>query len=291
MSAYPELGTLVYWIEERERARVAKAAGRPKPWTKDRLLRDYRWCNVKRMDDRVSQELLNEWYDHGVGMDGATQVIAATLARLVNRTDTLREVSKHRPFRTSRVLSYLRQTLAARDARGETVFTGAYLIPGVAGRRKTDSVCDLVERVAVDARTLAQQTSMKACWRALTAYPGLGSFLAGQIAADLAQLPLGVRWDDRHRWAPLGPGSARGLNRLRGYDKDRPLKQAEFDQELPALIEVLRPRIKAIWYSRSLVAMDVQNCLCEFDKYLRLTRGEGTVRARYPGGGLPEILA
>jgi len=31
--------------------------------------------------------------------------------------------------------------------------------------------------------------------------------------------------------------------------------------------------------------MDVQNCLCEFDKYRRLQLGEGKVRARYNGAG------
>lgn len=39
--------------------------------------------------------------------------------------------------------------------------------------------------------------------------------------------------------------------------------------------------------------MDVQNCLCEFDKYRRLTLGEGRVRARYDGRGdaLPQTHA
>ena len=49
-----ELDILVYWMIERDRIRTAKEAGKPKPWTTDPLLRDYRWCNVRRMDDRVS---------------------------------------------------------------------------------------------------------------------------------------------------------------------------------------------------------------------------------------------
>ena len=36
--------------------------------------------------------------------------------------------------------------------------------------------------------------------------------------------------------------------------------------------------------------MDIQNCLCEFDKYRRLQLGEGKVRARYDGAGAQASL-
>jgi len=52
----------LYWIKEREKIRLAKDAGDSKPWTDDVILQSYRFCNVRRMDDKVSQWLLNNWY-------------------------------------------------------------------------------------------------------------------------------------------------------------------------------------------------------------------------------------
>jgi len=118
-----------------------------------------------------------------------------------------------------------------------------------------------------------------------TRFDGIGSFLAGQIVADLAHLPSGRAWPDAATWAPLGPGSARGINRLRGIPKDKAVTQNDFECLLHELISALRPRIAGIWEDRQLQAMDVQNCLCEFDKYRRLQLGEGKVRARYNGAG------
>lgn len=125
---------------------------------------------------------------------------------------------------------------------------------------------------------------MRATWAELLNFDGMGNFLAGQVVADLAHLPYGREWPDTDTWAPLGPGSARGINRLRGIPKDKAVSQVEFEQLLPELIGILRPQIADIWDDRRLQAMDVQNCLCEFDKYRRLQLQEGKVRARYDGG-------
>lgn len=276
-----ELALLVQWVRERESIRVKKEKGLPKPWTTDPFLRDYRWCNVRRMDDRVSQELLQSWYQPDA--DGSTALAAALLARLINRTASLLEITAGRPFSLA-ALPNAREALARRAGRGDKVFTAAYIVPGVPGRSKIDSVCDLVEKVTGLASTVLK-SSMRDTWAGLIEFDGLGSFLAGQVVADLAELKVGRAWPDATTWAPVGPGSARGLNRLMGIPKDKPVSQAAFDQHLPALIMQLRPLIEAIYADRKLTAFDVQNVLCESDKARRLQLKEGTVRARYPGAG------
>lgn len=267
-----ELAALTYWITAREGARLRKELGCPKPWTADPLLRDYRWCNVRRMDDRVSRELFSRWYTKTT--DPIIGLAEAVLARLVNWPDSLVEARNSS-------LPYS-EALQARYDRGDKTFTGAYIVPGVPGMKKSASVVITVAAVAAQSHRVIKST-MAATWAALVGFDRLGSFLAGQIVADLAHLPIGQHWPDTNTWAPLGPGSMRGLNRLCGRPKDARITQREFDMMLPQLIEVLRPRIDAIWTDRKLQAMDIQNCLCEFDKYRRLTFREGTVRARYPG--------
>jgi len=272
-----EVEILVYWMIERDRIRMLKETDAPKPWTADPLLRDYRWCNVRRMDDRVSQWLLEHWYDPR--HDPEYQLYDALLARLINWPDSLGEVLDVREF------EHVRSTLTARAARGEKVFTGAYVVPGVPGKNKVDSILDLVIAVADKSAEILKCSSMRDTWARLTRFDGIGSFLAGQIVSDLARQGVGMEWPDAGTWAPIGPGSARGINRLLGRPKDRRVPQAEFELLLPELMTALEPRVRGLWKDRGLVAMDIQNCLCEFDKYRRLTLGEGKVRARYAGKG------
>ena len=273
-----EFEIVVYWIHARDRVRAAKEAGLPEPWTEDPLLRDYRWCNVRRLDDRVSRRLFENWHDDT--QNPPTQLVSAVLGRLINWPDSLDELA--RPF-AGALHPNTRATLERRALEGKKVLTGAYVVPGVPGRDKVDSVCSLVEKVAASAGGVMNAVSMRATWQALTAFDGLGSFLARQIVADLAHLHAGAMWEDQADWAPVGPGSARGMNRLLGRPKDKAVAQAEFEKLLPQLAEVVRPLVADIWSDRRLQAMDLQNCLCEFDKYRRLTLGEGKVRARYAG--------
>lgn len=270
-----ELDLFVRWIHEREAIRKRRAAGAAWPWTDDPFLRAYRWCNVRRMDDRVSRELFDRWYRPEAGEKETLH--RALLGRLVNWPDSLDEIGLR--------LEDARAVLAARAASGAKVWTGAYVVPGVQGQAKVDSICDLVDRVVAAADRVVRG-SMRSTWREMVRFDGMGGFLAGQVVADLAHLPVGARWADVGAWAPIGPGSARGINRLRGIPKDKPVAQEQFELLLPKLIGVVRPLIAEIWIDRRLQAMDIQNCLCEYDKYRRLQLAEGTVRARYVPTGL-----
>lgn len=276
-----ELTILLQWIREREAVRVAKCAGRPKPWTQDPLLQRYRWCNVSRMDDKVSQELMAGWYLHDA--EPRTQLVAAVLGRLVNWPEALFEATDGAPFRLD-CLPRIRQALHARAERMEKVFTGAYVVPGVPGRNKVDSTLDIAELVSVRAHEILQD-GLRNTWSRLIEVDGIGSFLAGQMTADLAYLRVGTKWPDRFSWAPVGPGSSRGLNRLLGRPKTKAVPQSLFDQHLRSYIALLRPLIPEIHEDRRLGAQDYQSTLCEFDKYRRLQLGEGSVRASYDGLG------
>lgn len=280
-----ELSILLYWIAERESVRQAKEAGEPKPWTQDVIIRNHRWCNVRRMDDKVSRWLLEKWYDRH--SDPTTDLVAALLARLINWPDSLDEALRYRGdahFYLD-MLATVAPALRARAERNEKVFTGAYVVPGVPGMDKIESVVALAYRV-LDARTQWEDhvaAGMRSAWVQLMKFDGLGSFLAGQIVADMAFLQTGKHWPDATIWAPVGPGSARGINRLLGRPKDQSVRQAEFDGLLPTVVEAVRSVWPQLWSDRQLVAMDIQNCLCEFDKYRRLQLGEGKVRAKYDG--------
>lgn len=279
------LKKLAYWIVERESIRQKKVKDLPKPWTKDPLLRDHRWCNVRRMDDKVSQWLMLNYYPATIQAHQA--LVAAVLARMINWPDSLRAVygRKYSGFSYDVAL----KRLQARKAREEKVFTGAYIINGAAGGDKIVQVLRTVNLISKFKFKIVDTASMEATWAMLLKYKfqGIGSFIAGQVVADLRHVLKGA-WVDRYSWAPIGPGSRRGMRRMLGIAAHGPMLQSQFDELLPALWERLMYHSAAskVFEDHWCESMDLQNCLCEFDKYMRLINKEGSVRSGYPG--MPE---
>jgi len=105
-----------------------------------------------------------------------------------------------------------------------------------------------------------------------------GGTTAGQVVADL-RWALPGSWSDAGAWAPLGPGSLKGLNRLHGRPLSYRLDQAGFMVELAEVMAECRRRLPVTITDR-LEAMDYQNCLCEVDKYCRVVEG-GRCKQRY----------
>lgn len=245
------------------------------------MLDVYKWCNVRRMDDRVSRWLDAQWYDRDCG--NRTLILAATVARFINWPPALEEYGT--PFRSWRYGEFV-QKLTVRHSVGQKVFTGAYIINGSDGGSKIETVARMVQRLAgvmpnANGKPIIYQ-DIKGTWQALRhhAGAGMGSFMAGQVVADMAAVRPSL-FANVATWAPIGPGSQRGMNRLLGNDINKRIDQDRFENLLATLIDTLGPRIRQIWDDRKLVAMDIQNCLCEFDKYRRLQRQEGSVRSKY----------
>jgi hypothetical protein len=193
-----EMDLLVQWIERREAVRRAKAAGQPWPWTQDPPLQQWRWCNVRRMDDRVSLALLRRWYAPSA-TDAATALVSACLARLVNWPDLLMAITAGETF-ALRHLERARERLQARAEDGEKVFTGAYVVPGRPGEGKVLTVVNHARNVRDGAAKL-WGSSMRQTWANLTRLDGLGSFLAGQMdgRAHLGAAGAGQRARDQSR--------------------------------------------------------------------------------------------
>src|SRR4051812_31854234 len=123
---------LSYWIFERESVRRNKEAAKPKPWTKDPLLQGYRWCNVRRMDDKVSRWLMDMWYHQPFAKSKQGAITLVGLGRLLNWPDSLYRLLPMREWHMGEALAKLQ---AYRD-EGNKVFTGAYIVNGSGGGDK-----------------------------------------------------------------------------------------------------------------------------------------------------------
>jgi len=82
---------LAYWIKERESIRKRKETGMPRPWTTDRILRDFKFCNVRREDDRVTQWFAANWRNEKY-WDEPNFISAIILGRTINWPMTLAKV-------------------------------------------------------------------------------------------------------------------------------------------------------------------------------------------------------
>lgn len=274
-----------YWIKERESIRKKKEAGLPKPWTDDKILQSYKFCNVQREDDRVTVWIKNHWRDPNRGHPNMW--FAMVVARLFNWPDTLHAIGYPLSDFTDIKETWRSLLKRRRDELKLKIFTGAYLVStnGVA-MDKVDYILDRVLTPIWERGCSPQHLGESAgdwnledYWRFLTQFDGLGSFMAGQVVADLKYVdPVLEKATDWSSFAPLGPGSIRGLNRFFGRAKEKPLKQ---EQGLRELNEIRHRLIEE--HGIDLPVHDVQNCCCETDKYIRLLRGEGKVRSCYKG--------
>lgn len=254
----------------------------PKPWTEDPILQSYRFCNVYRELDTVTKWIDENWRTPLQLREHEDLWFAMAVARWVNWPDTLAEIGLPLPWNPKKFISALEK----RKALGEKVWTGAYMI-GTQGNAmdKAKFIAEGVLQPLWDNRKeLRPQpgTTLKEFADRIIAVKNQGSFMVGQIVAD-AKYADGwlLQAEDWHTWAVSGPGSRRGLNRICGRDLDKSWNEAVFLSVLSDLRLIVGQSLPP--WMKDLHAQDVQNCLCEFDKYERVRLGQGQPRSRYDG--------
>jgi hypothetical protein len=292
---------LAYWIEEREWVRRSKEQDCPKPWSDDAIFQTTYFCNVRREDDRVTRWIRTHWSPDALGWDDYEY--AMVVARFLNWPDTLHRLAtytfdfdtdKHvkkydlRPERIYQVMQDVAQ-------EGQKVWGNAYVVTshGLA-MPKARYLCERVLPAAYDLLgagrwrcqygvgpyTLARRHDQ------LMRLEGLGSFMAAQVIADLKNTkdhPLYTA-DDWYSWSAPGPGSLRGL----AWFFEEKISPKEYDsaiQDVKDYLLIHHPKaaIHLLDGEPEINMQDLQNCLCEFDKYMRVKTGKGRSKRGYPG--------
>lgn len=272
---------LVDFIVERDMVRVRKERGDPRPWTQDPILNRYRFCNVRRNDDTVTKWLLKKWYPQFVA--NPDYWFTAIVARLLNQPESLEAVKDYiLPYKPQQFV----ETLQARARAGKKNFNAAYIV-------STNGLSmDKVEYVAYNVLNVVwedrermrpkHEDTLDVYHRMLMSFDGLGSFIAAQVIGDLKYLkrsPL-AKSSDWATWAASGPGSRRGLNRWRGYVPENAYKESEWRMDFEGVLEAVNEQLPRHGLE-PLTGQDLQNCLCEWDKYERARLGEGTPKQLY----------
>jgi hypothetical protein len=273
------------FIGEREAIRLRRADGEAWPWTDDPILREWRFCNIRREDDKVTKWLTENWREPNA--DDVDLWFAMTVARLVNWPDTLNEIGFPVPWSADHFL----EVMKAREARREKLYGGAYMLHADNKTGRPTPVYQVEalfnplweERNDVRPRrgdTLATFDEILRQLQDDKVIEGLGPFYIGQIVADIKFVEPLKSAKDWWTYVVPGPGSRRGLNRILGRAVDAPWTEDRWRRELAQLHADIAGDLEDIGIGR-LCAQNCQNALCEWDKWERVRLGQGTPRARY----------
>jgi hypothetical protein len=260
-----------------------KWSGTPKEsWTNDPVLATTRFTNTFRILDHGSQFLLKELiYDPtATRLDVLARIV---LYRFVNRPEPwiyARSRWGRYPNAMEIINGYLENLWHKYDEG--SLYNNCYTVVFPRGHRGADTkLTSLMEVTKSVWEVLAEldliSTPVEDLFSSIKDVPGVGDFFTMQWLTDISYSWLTDR-DNESEFVVPGPGSRRGC---RIYNPDR---SAEYtlNEAYEALShdyvdnKFKSPVLQIGRTVRYLSIMDVQNCFCEFQKYMRVFKGTST---------------
>lgn len=264
-----------YWrfAAARHDVYLRRLRGDPPPWTDDPVIATWRFTNVYRAADRVSQYLIRNVI-YGGDQEPDEVVFRVLLFRWFNRISTWELLTERLgpPSLASFDPSTAERVLATARAEGRRIYSAAYIIPPVPGEPRPKHAGHLALTVRMLENGLTEQLvtagSLEGVFRVLQRWPGIGDFLGYQLAIDLNYSE--VIDHDENDFVIAGPGALDGLSKtwpglnLRHAADVIRLTVAEQEEQFGRLgIEF--PGL----FGRPLKLIDCQNLYCEISKYAR----------------------
>jgi hypothetical protein len=255
---------LFAFMEERHAIHTRRTKHQNKPWTDDPILRDYRFCNIYRNLDRVTVWIHTNWCEpHKEDPD---LWFAMCVARLLNLPESLNVVGYPVPWNEAKFSQKIKRH---RDTGGKC-FNAAYIVStnGISMDKLGYVAQSVLSPLWDNRKTLRpREGDTLMSWHLqLMKHNGMGNFIAAQVVADLKHFdPYLLHAPDHATFVAPGPGSIRGLSVIEGR-KIKAVK--EFRSALECLDKKISPMVKAAGMP-PVDRQDLQNCLCEYSKYMR----------------------
>ncbi|WP_245437667.1 nucleotide kinase domain-containing protein [Neorhizobium tomejilense] len=286
----------LYWTfaSRRQAAYEQRLSGASWPWTSDRILQVYKFCNVFRASDRVSQYMIKDVayaVDNSSAADRIFQIVAFRTFSNIATWRTLRAYFDGAPtlehLRSGEFESALDKIKKANGG----LYTGAFILcanKAYGFDEKHRNHVGLFKHMFLENKLderIRAANSLEQVVRHLQDFPLMGPFMAYQTAIDLNYSSL-LDFSEND-YTQAGPGAIRGLKKaftdLNDYSPSDAIlwmtekQEAEFERlELP--FEGL--------FGRPLHAIDCQGLFCELDKYCReavpeLLSNRSRIKARF----------
>jgi hypothetical protein len=279
-----QLDLFWYWIQERHSIYLRRQEGQKFPWTKDKILQTYKFTNVFRQLDRVTQEWTARY---ATFLGSARKVTDADILfqccmfRLFNWPETYDALyfAMRNNWNLNQALEILR---VRRDEDHEQIFTGAYIVTsGGRSDPKFQVIAEALDYVHKNRHDfmaeIKEARTMETAVSVLQRVPTIGGFVGYEIACDLRHTRVLNGALDVCSWANPGPGAKRGIHRLLTGDKDYPGKKPDYNIAMRELLKMQPARFprklhKVEW---PFEMREIEHSLCEFDKWSRVKQKEG----------------
>lgn len=250
------------------------------PWSDDDIINNYKFTNVYRATDRVSQFLIRNIIYKG-NQEPDELLFRIILFKIFNRISTwefLEEELGEITFKDYSFKTYDKLLLEVLRNK-EPIYSPAYIMASgksIFGKeRKHQNHLLLIEKMINDKlpHILQRCKSMKEVYDLLLSYPTIGEFLAYQYTIDLNYSNL-INFSEME-FVKAGPGAKDGITKcftsLGDYNYEDIIKMMADNQETE--FERLGIEFKNLG-GRNLQLIDCQNVFCEVDKYSRMFHPE-----------------
>ncbi len=286
----------LYWTFAAKRHAIfeQRVAGKPGPWTDDEILREYKFCNVFRAVDRISQYLIADVAYNATPDSIEDRLFQIVAFRLFSKAETWEHVQNHLghapKVRNLGDGSFLKAIASAREAGGP-IYTAAFILcASNAFDRPTkhENHVELLRYMFVRERLgsrILEAKSLGDLFGLLKGFPLIGNFMAYQLAIDLNYSAHVTHSEDE--FTCPGPGALRGMKKafvhLGDYSHEDVIRwmvdrQEDEFRRLGLSFNGLR--------GRRLHLIDCQGLFCELDKYCRealpqLKSNRSRIKARF----------
>lgn len=287
----------LYWTfaSRRQAAFEARLTGKTWPWADDRILQTFKFCNVFRAADRVSQFMIR---DVAYGRDAESTARDRTFQIVAFRTfskietwlgvkNLLGGAPRIEDLRTGAFERALDRVKASTGG----LYTGAFILcanKAFGFDEKHRNHVGLFKHMFLEnacAERILQSPSLEDVVGLLQSFPLLGPFMAYQTAIDLNYSDL-IDFSEND-YTQAGPGALRGLKKafstLGDYTPAETIlwMVERQDQEFSRLGLPFSGL-----FGRKLHGIDCQGLFCELDKYCReavpeLTSARSRIKAKY----------
>ncbi len=276
----------LYWefASERQQTYYRRLGGRMAPWTDDAILARYKFCNVFRASDRVTQDLLRSalYSDAASSMGAIDRVFRAIIYRFFSEPTTwayLEEVVGPIAVASFDERRFV-EALDRRMGQGSRLYTGAFILCATQAygyKRKHHNhaalFASLVRNDAALLRSMLAALTLRDLYNQLRALPLVGKFMAYQVAIDINYGP-DVDFSESS-FVAAGPGAERGLKKCFiswGSESAESLIQwvMENQEGLARHYGCEAPTL----FGRRMQSIDCQGWFCETDKYCRVALPE-----------------
>jgi hypothetical protein len=273
---------------------MKRVTGAPGPWTDDTILQEYKFCNVFRAADRVSQYMIRNVCYHNEKCspeDRLFQIVAFRTFSKIETWQSVRESLGRYPTLDDLNSGNFTRALEYAKQQNGSIYTGAFILcatDAYGQRLKHLNHVELFRHMflldKLGEKLLAAK-SLGEVYDLLHEYPLMGDFMSYQTAIDLNYSDL-INFSENEFTQP-GPGALRGIKKvfedLGDYAPSEVIMWMVENQKQE--FEKLGLSFDGLW-GRPLQAIDCQGLFCETDKYCReavpeLTSARSRIKARF----------